>query len=352
MTVDAARAEPRGADDAARGIGRARERIAIGVDAATVLGVAVIEGGIAVAGFLALAPLAMLVVVHVVAVGLLAWRIVVLARQGRDTVRLMVATIFTAAAGPVGAVVGVLGALAVPRQVTATPLLTAWYERIAQATRSDPVTSLCDSVAIGRGLDLSAPVPTSFATVIRGGSLGEQQAALGLVARSYHPAYIRALTRALRSPEPVIRVQAAAVAARLRSGIAGSLEQAIARSRTVTGTLGMLELVAEIDAAAGSGLVDQTLAVRGVQASRRLKTQMLTALSSVDCGIVAARLVAAGRTGAGVVGEHLVAVLEQQLAEAKLWSHLRAAGRGARVARSGHSVRRLRGRPGRKAGAA
>ncbi len=339
-----------GGPDEERGDVRARHQMMLvaGLDVAILGAVLAVECLLFVAAVLGWAFWWVLVGVHGFAVAVLARRVMTEARASRDTVRALMTAVLTAAAGPIGMVAGGIGAMLVPRGGGTTPLMAAWYERIAQATRPDPVTVLCDSVAIGRGLDLSAPAPASFASVIHSGTLVEQQAALGLVARDYHPAYIGALKSALRSPEPVIRVQAAAVAARLRGGIAEALEAQVERARTVSDPLVILPLVAEIDVAAASGLVDQTLAGRGAQVSRRLKTQLLSGMSSVECGLLAARLARAAGPDSPVMGTQILAILEAVLGDAKLWPHLRVAARAARVVRAGgFSVRRRHERPGR-----
>ena len=98
---------------------------------------------------------------------------------------------------------------------------------IAFLIRSEwiPVTKHCDMVAIGRALDLAGRAPPSFSEAIDKGTLLQKQNALGLIARKFHPGYLSALKAALKSDEPVIRVQAAAVAAHVREDVKVLLHQ-------------------------------------------------------------------------------------------------------------------------------
>jgi len=136
----------------------------------------------------------------------------------------MLLAIAALAAGPIGAAVVLVGAVLPVRRADSTPLLAAWYKRIALASEIDATTELCDTVASGRTMDLAAPVPRAFMTVIERGTLAERQTSLGLIARRFHPQYLPALEVALRSAEPVVRVQAAAVAARVRGPLRARLE--------------------------------------------------------------------------------------------------------------------------------
>lgn len=120
-----------------------------------------------------------------------------------------------AATGPVGAAVAALSALVPPRPAADQTLLDAWYDRIAQASGVDQITELADGIAIGRTIDLAKASGPSFVEVMRGSNIKAQQTVLGLIARSFKPEYVPALVLALKNREPIIRVQAAAVATRI-----------------------------------------------------------------------------------------------------------------------------------------
>ena len=163
----------------------------------------------------------------------------------------------TAAAGPVGVLAGLLFTLAVPQSPTASPLLDDWYRRIALSSELDPVTELCDNVASGRTMNLASPAPQPFLSVMVSGAIAEQQMALGLIARRFHLDYLPALTRALRSPEPVIRVQAAAVVARIRDRLRAVVAARLAEFDVNARPDDAATALSELAKAAQSGLLDE-----------------------------------------------------------------------------------------------
>ncbi|MCB1505067.1 MAG: hypothetical protein KDJ47_08835 [Hyphomicrobiaceae bacterium] len=173
------------------------------------------------------------------------------------------------AAGPVGAIVSLsmLNWLRHPAQ--SAPLLDAWYARIAMSSTVDKETQLADRVASGRVLNTRAPPPDALVDVIQNGSLQERQAALGLVARFFHVNYLAALTQALGSDIPVIRVQAAAVASRIRPRLADEVTRRLLRAaellqphlvsepRSTATFSDRLAIMRELDAAIASRLLDK-----------------------------------------------------------------------------------------------
>ena len=122
-------------------------------------------------------------------------------------------------AGPAGALAAAIMLPMVGKAGAGPDVLDAWYKRLREAGGVDPATALHDRVAAGRVLRLEAPPPSNFLDVIANGTLEERQTALGLMARRFHPDFAPALEAALRSPEPVVRVQAAAVVAHVRSDL-------------------------------------------------------------------------------------------------------------------------------------
>ena len=107
-------------------------------------------------------------------------------------------------------------------------LLASWYDRIALAGDIDPVTRLANTVAMGRALLSSDVPPQPFAGIMDHGTLAERQAALGLIARHFSPAYAPALKAALVTGEPMVRVQAAAVAVKVRAELKSAVRAALA----------------------------------------------------------------------------------------------------------------------------
>lgn len=141
------------------------------------------------------------------------------------------ALIASAIAGPAGAVLSVLALQHSAREETHPERLAAWYDRIALAGDVDPVTALYNSVAMGRAVATSTTPPQMFERVMINGSLEDRQTCLGLIARQFTPSYAAALRLALVSPEPVIRVQAAAVAVKVRGELKATFANTLARSR-------------------------------------------------------------------------------------------------------------------------
>jgi len=188
----------------------------------------------------------------------------------------------TAAAGPLGPLVA-LATLRAPREGGTRPeLLDAWYQRIALASDIDPIGQRCDDVALGRTLDLGAAPPASYATVMAAGALAEKQAVLGLIARSFHPDYLGALALALRSPEPVIRVQAAAVATRIRPQLRAEVDALVLKGAP----LGMPPAAAQRAAQAlrelaGSGLLEEADQRRAEVAADRLAMRAAAGLEAL-----------------------------------------------------------------------
>lgn len=178
----------------------------------------------------------------------------------------------TAAAGPVGALFAAIALRIRSRSKTAAQhLLDDWYERIALAGDVDPVTALYNTVAMGRAVLTSDTPPAIFDEVMQRGSLADRQTALGLIARHFSPSYAPALRHALVSPEPVIRVQAAAVAVKVRAGLKDSLSQELGEAGSVTaGSPAAASLAASLDAMAETGLLEDEDRDRSRAVSRRL----------------------------------------------------------------------------------
>ncbi len=139
--------------------------------------------------------------------------------KGEDLTIAATMVLIILVAGPVGAVASLVMLPFVKTTNPGSPVLRAWYKRLSSAGSVGPATAMHDRVAAGRVLRLEAAPPASFLDVIKAGTLDERQTALGLMARKFHPDYAPALEAALRSPEPVVRVQAAAVVARVRGDL-------------------------------------------------------------------------------------------------------------------------------------
>lgn len=255
------------------------------------------------------------------------------------------------ASGPVGALVAVLALAFLRRRVPHSDLLSAWYQRISHSITVDPQTQLSDRIASGRVIDTRTPAPEALIAVMANGSLAQQQAALGLIARFFHPNYLDALAAALKSDVPVIRVQAAAVAARIRPHLAQQVGAMLATSAGLLadadgGKGGVdaatvkqrLAIMRDLDAAIRSGLLDAPV----VQSADRVAARLTDGL---DC--LGLRL---QRTDT-VEGSARLIAFEQRLIASGEFQRLRQLRARRRLAQQGYArVRRWPGKHVARAG--
>lgn len=184
-------------------------------------------------------------------------------RHGHDVSIPLLATLSGVVLGPFGvAGAAILGLM---RRAPHGRLLDQWYERISQSTNVDPVVRLSDDVSVGRSVNLLGAMPSSFQTAMERGSISEQQTVLGMIARRFHPDYLPILQCALKCPEPIVRVQAAAVAARIRPELARRFHQCLVAVPAATASgRSSLDLLQRIEAYVASGLIDEGDRQRGL----------------------------------------------------------------------------------------
>lgn len=249
-----------------------RSRAAVGlVDlafAVIVVGAELALAALAVKGV----PLALVLVGHLALIALGSGALALRRRSGGDLTAMLLMLIAVSASGPLGAVGSLLAIAWLMLPARPSPLLEEWYERISLSTTIDPVTRLAERVAAGRVIaPLSAP-PASFSGVIGTGGLEQRQRALGLIARKFHHGYLPTLQAALRSEEPVIRVQAAAVAAHVGPGLAAETVRLIeaADHADRTDLAGAVGIASKLEALAASGLIDKPMEDRARAAVDRL----------------------------------------------------------------------------------
>ena len=160
-----------------------------------------------------------LLALHAVIVAALAailfWR----RRDESDSTTAVAMLLVIGVAGPAGAAAALTMLLFSTTTSAGPHVIRAWYDRLADASGADPITAIHDQVSAGREMRSSDVVRLDFRNVVKAGTLAEKQAALGLMARRFHPDFSPALNDALRSDEPVVRVQAAAVVARVREDL-------------------------------------------------------------------------------------------------------------------------------------
>lgn len=228
--------------------------------AAAVFAAFVLESALLALSAIERIPLPVLILSHLGVVGLLVLILRQHIRSGADGGLALLAVIGILATGPFGA----LGTLAMPlfarRKPATDALLASWYERIALSSNQDDFTKLSDRVAIGRSANLAAPMPPSFVDLFHSGPIADQQVALGVIARSFHPGYLPVLKVALDSPEPLVRVQAAAVAARIRGQLNTHVVTLFIAAADPTLSLAAAqEVVAQLRSALASGLLEASV---------------------------------------------------------------------------------------------
>lgn len=109
---------------------------------------------------------------------------------------------------------------------------------------------LFDQIRQRRRHPLAKDMVTAFLQTFETGTLGEQQNAIAAISRCYHPDMRPALLAALASPVPALRVQAAAVFAKLRGTYGDRAKDLLARGGTDGDRAAVLDVVS-------SGFVDE-----------------------------------------------------------------------------------------------
>jgi hypothetical protein len=137
-------------------------------------------------------------------------------RRRMDSRVLAVAVVTTAVSGPIGATLSALLGVYLRYRKIETELLANWYERISGHTDQDSVLELHERIQAGRTLNPYVDARARFAAILRSGPLDEKQRVLSVITQKYNAGFAGLLQIALRNQDPPIRVQAAAVAARLK----------------------------------------------------------------------------------------------------------------------------------------
>ncbi len=248
----------------------AAPRLVLAVMSAALIGEIIIFGIAATGRFASVLVLG----AHLMLVGIMSlvlWRPL---RSGSDGGVALLGVLSTLATGPFGAA----GTLLLPTLgasgTESTTRLAAWYQRIALSADQDEFTRVSDRIVIGRTANLAAVTPAELAVTFASGATTAQQTALGMIARNFHPAYLPALKIALDSPEPVIRVQAAAVAARVRETLKRDIGPMLARAAVPQLTPhDALALAGDLDVSAASGLLEDAARASALRASTGLRAR-------------------------------------------------------------------------------
>jgi hypothetical protein len=126
----------------------------------------------------------------------------------------------------------------------------------------------------GRRHPGAAAVAMPFARIFRDGALVEQQTAIAAISRAYDARMLPALNLALASEVPAIRVQAAAVYAKLRGTFGASAKSLLERDWDEADPRELSRMATEARRVADSGFVD-------AERARELRT-LATRLCSTD----------------------------------------------------------------------
>lgn len=215
------------------------------------------------AGLLGQLAMTSVMALHVVLALLLgAWDRIARGRLSQATlVRVVLLLLFGPLGGPA---LMVLTATARQRAAKAAPLAALPMQAVAAGSPHD----LYEQIRQGRRHPHPQQPLSSFHETFLTGSLHRQQAAIAAISRSYHPHMRPALAAALASPVPALRVQAAAVHARLRGGFQARAKELLALDGDAP--VHDRALAGECERVAASGFVDARTEARLLDLSARL----------------------------------------------------------------------------------
>jgi hypothetical protein len=132
--------------------------------------------------------------------------------------------------GPFGGIVAMVLALGRDVSVARQPLPAPGRGPV-QPRPHDAAELLFEQISQRRRHPLPAAAVPDFLTTLRSGTLDQQQNAIAAISRNYHPDMRPALNAALASPVPALRVQAAAVYAKLRGTYGSRAKELLARGQ-------------------------------------------------------------------------------------------------------------------------
>jgi hypothetical protein len=180
-------------------------------------------------------------------------------RNKLDSRVLAIAVVTTAVSGPLGAAMSALLGVYLRYRRIETALLVNWYERISGHAGKDAVVELHERIQAGRTINPYVDARARFAAILRSGPLEEKQRVLSVITQKYHPGFAGLLEMALRNQDPPIRVQAAAVMARLKEQERIKIKNLMAQAAKLA--LGAdeqsIDLGAQIAGSLESGLLDE-----------------------------------------------------------------------------------------------
>lgn len=140
---------------------------------------------------------------------------------------------------------------------SSAPKRAEWYDVIAlDRDTDDDASQLHEAITAGRIAGAHRRGERSFPDVLAHGTLAEKQALLGLIGLRYHPRYHPLLQAALRSPEPSVRAQAAAVSVKLKDKFRERLTAALAGVDAMEADDLAQARTSDILASSSSGFID------------------------------------------------------------------------------------------------
>jgi hypothetical protein len=198
-------------------------------------------------------------------------------RNRMDSRVLAVAVVTTAVSGPLGAAMSALLGVYLRYRTLETELLANWYERISGHTRTDAVVELHERIQAGRTLNPYVDARARFGAILRSGPMEEKQRVLSVITQKYHPGFAGLLEQALRNQDPPIRVQAAAVVARLKEHERLKIKALMTQAMALPGheIHQRIALGTRIAASLDNGLLDEQDAADARSAAKTLAQDVL-----------------------------------------------------------------------------
>ena len=198
-------------------------------------------------------------------------------RNRLDSRVLAVAVVTTAVSGPIGAALSALLGIYLRYRKLETELLANWYDRISGHKDQDSVLELHERIQAGRTINPFVDARARFAAILRSGPLDEKQRVLSVITQKYHPGFGDLLHLALHNHDPPIRVQAAAVAARLKENERIKIRSSMAGAEAVSWQAfeQRLDIVDKMIASLDTGLLDDQDAAAGRTLAGHICTEVI-----------------------------------------------------------------------------
>ncbi len=151
--------------------------------------------------------------------------------QGKDIRHFLLCILAVFGAGPLGA----LGFLIqsgfyclLKRQ--ATPM-EIWLSELFPEASVSPASSIFQRISAGLDDYQQMKEPSSFHDLFSYGSLEQKQAVLDVIVKDFHPSYFSILRRALNDPANTVRIQAAAIVAKIDDDLEKEMQEILLQNR-------------------------------------------------------------------------------------------------------------------------